>query len=392
MPKKVMKCRVRHDSDTRARFCQQGKKSQLFLALLLVVLAIGVSGYTSTRMVQARGARRGSTAFFGSSNVDGDGDDSGYMVRPYGPGSGGPVGMFGGRGGLTSTISADRELSDVLIEAPSMQSRRISATILVEDDVDEVWRILTDYNNLASHVPNLVQSYVVEAVRGRYEYKNSNFGGSAGRNTRGALLDENGAPVVTDVTIFQEGAQKILGFDFRASLKMDMKATPPSFSPAAGGAVTSRKLTFTLADSFMFSAFDGSWTVGSHSREELSNGKTKVRSQLTYSVLVKPRGPVPVAALEWRIKEDVPVNLLAVKKAVETKAYYKVGGRGSDTGNWGRSNLPIPTKAGAGNAVPRMTERLNSGATANRRRGGGKDPRDNSGYWDADETLENYLT
>ena len=27
---------------------------------------------------------------------------------------------------------------------------------------------------------------------------------------------------------------------------------------------------------------------------------------------------MPVAALEWRIKEDVPVNLLAVKKAVES--------------------------------------------------------------------------
>merc|ERR1711862_991723 len=29
----------------------------------------------------------------------------------------------------------------------------------------------------------------------------------------------------------------------------------------------------------------------------------------------RPKGPVPVVALEWRIREDVPTNLRAVKKA-----------------------------------------------------------------------------
>lgn len=347
----------------------------------LFLLASIVSGYIHPHRGRQEGIR-----VYASNNGDAESkDDSEYMVRPYGPGSGGPVGMFGGRGGLTSSISADRELSEVLIEAPSMQSRRISATILVEDDVDEVWKVLTDYNNLAVHVPNLVQSYIVEGGSrgGRYDYRNPNFGG-AGGNSRGALLDEKGVPIVTDVTIFQEGAQKILGFDFRASLKMDMKAAPPSFSAASQDAVTSRKLTFTLADSFMFSAFDGSWTVGSHSQERLSNGKTRVRSQLTYSVLVKPRGPVPVAALEWRIKEDVPVNLKAVKKAVEAQAYYSLEGRSRPDS---KSSLPIPPKANKGITASRMAERLKKGGQPPTSRG----PLDNQGYWDADETLENYL-
>ena len=34
-------------------------------------------------------------------------------------------------------------------------------------------------------------------------------------------------------------------------------------------------------------------------------------------MLIRPRGPVPVAALEWRIREDVPTNLLAVRAAAE---------------------------------------------------------------------------
>ena len=36
---------------------------------------------------------------------------------------------------------------------------------------------------------------------------------------------------------------------------------------------------------------------------------------VSYTVEVRPKGPVPVAALEWRIQEDVPTNLRAVKKA-----------------------------------------------------------------------------
>ena len=51
--------------------------------------------------------------------------------------------------------------NDVTIEAPSMNSRRITASILINGDINDVWSILTDYNNLATHVPNLVRSYLV---------------------------------------------------------------------------------------------------------------------------------------------------------------------------------------------------------------------------------------
>ena len=81
------------------------------------------------------------------------------------------VGMFGGRGGLTSSISSERELSEVLIEAFAAVKAHL-ATILVDDEIDEVWKIITDYNNLANHVPNLVQSYVVqENPASKYSYR-----------------------------------------------------------------------------------------------------------------------------------------------------------------------------------------------------------------------------
>ena len=362
-------------------------------------------GMANSRRVQHRSSV---LAASGAKAEDEYGRDK-YIVRPYVPGGGGgQVGMFGGRGSLTtssaSSISMDRELSDVLIEAPSMQSRRISATIMVDGEVDEVWKVLTDYNNLAVHVPNLVQSYVVMGGRGGMM-----SAGALMMDNGGRLKDDDGEPIVTDVRIFQEGAQKILGFDFRASLKMDMTAAPTVYSPAGGGGgeerreVTSRRLNFKLADSFMFSAFDGSWTVGAHSQKQLRSGEVVSRSQLTYSVLVRPRGPVPVAALEWRIKEDVPVNLRAVKKAVETKAYYKLR-RGpalsafnqqSNKASKGRTVTRLngsggkqlqqqqQGKKGKVRSVPKPNSTLGLGT--------GGPNRSKGNYWDADETLENYL-
>lgn len=163
--------------------------------------------------------------------------------------------------------------SMVAIEAPSMNSRQITASIIVNGPVKDVWSILTDYNNLATHVPNLVKSYLVD---------------NPNRQTR----------------LFQEGAQNIIGFDFRASLVMDMTEDTSNKKE--------RVLTFKLVESGMFSSFDGYWSA-----KPYRNGQSDCKTQLTYSVFVKPKGPVPVIALEWQIKAEVPNNLLAVKHAAE---------------------------------------------------------------------------
>jgi hypothetical protein len=78
----------------------------------------------------------------------------------------------------------------------------------------------------------------------------------------------------------------------------------------------------------MFSSFDGSWTARYHSRSKvldpiLNKYIYKYKAILSYSVFVRPRGPVPVLALEWRIREDIPINLKAVKQAAEK--YFKIG-------------------------------------------------------------------
>merc|ERR1719491_1582018 len=73
-----------------------------------------------------------------------------------------------------------------------------------------------------------------------------------------------------------------------------------------------RQIGFKCVESQFFSGFDGYWKVTpTFNSEDPSLPATNVE----YVVLVKPKGPVPVAALEWRIREDVPTNLRAVKLA-----------------------------------------------------------------------------
>jgi hypothetical protein len=179
----------------------------------------------------------------------------------------------------------------VVIEAPGINSRKITASTIIDCTIDDAWAILTDYDNLATHVPNLVQSYLLPS---------SSSSSSSSNNNNSKRL-------------FQEGAQKIIGFDFRASLTMDMTEDTSS---------RERKLWFKLVDSAMFASFDGYWSVKYHSRYKIFDPRAnafvlRYKSKLTYSVFVRPKGPVPVIALEWRIKEDIPINLAAVKRASE---------------------------------------------------------------------------
>uniref|UniRef100_A0A6U3TX07 Coenzyme Q-binding protein COQ10 START domain-containing protein n=1 Tax=Ditylum brightwellii TaxID=49249 RepID=A0A6U3TX07_9STRA len=183
-------------------------------------------------------------------------------------------------GSVEDTIAVD-------IERTSPNSRRIMGEISIPASLEDVWSILTDYDNLTVHVPNLVESKRID----------SRF------NTVGEPGDGS-----YRCRLYQRGSQNIIGFEFGASVTMDMQETR-GINPDE-----ERSISFKCVDSQFFTEFDGEWTVTSSSnngREMHGVPHTNVR----YSVDVRPKGPVPVAALEWRIKEDVPINLKAVKKA-----------------------------------------------------------------------------
>ncbi|TFJ82874.1 hypothetical protein NSK_005827 [Nannochloropsis salina CCMP1776] len=196
--------------------------------------------------------------------------------------------MFRWRGGKNE----DEEEVLVNIESPSANVRRISSSIVVNRPLSDVWKILTDYNNLSEYVPNLTQSRLVATPPG-WEARGKN----------------------KEVRLFQEGAQTIVGFNFKASLTMDMEEVVEAEDEKLG----QRRIKFRLVDSAMFSDFSGEWRLQCYSRMRTAceNEEWTYSTKLFYMVNVKPKGPVPVGALEWRIKEDVPTNLRAVKVASE---------------------------------------------------------------------------
>ena len=202
----------------------------------------------------------------------------------------------------------------------SANSRRILGEIVVPDcPLDRVWSILTDYDRLSIHVPNLVESRVVSVQTPQYKPGDGRF----------------------RCRLFQKGAQKIVGFEFGASVTMDMvenilpaRSSPYALAPAVNGnanandsssssssssaaaaaaarPLEARSIRFKCYDSFFFSEFDGEWKA----TEEQDPASGNIQTVLSYVVDVRPKGPVPVAALEWRIREDVPTNLRAVKRA-----------------------------------------------------------------------------
>ena len=209
-------------------------------------------------------------------------------------------------GGSETVEAADQrgadscELVAVRIERTSANSRRIFGEITVPAPMLDVWAILTDYNRLATHVPNLVESRIERATSGG-EMGDGQF----------------------QCRLFQKGAQKIVGFEFGASVTMDMKEivmTRPTTSSEHDSVSNIRKIKFKCVDSFFFDEFDGEWKV----REQRNTETGEIETVLSYLVDVRPKGPVPVGALEWRIREDVPTNLREVKRAALQVGYEGV--------------------------------------------------------------------
>jgi len=232
---------------------------------------------------------------------------------------------FGGT--ETQTDSESCELVEVRIDRTSPNSRRIGGEILVPRPMDDVWAIITDYDNLAIHVPNLVESRRVNpSVNPKVKPGNGTYA----------------------CRLYQKGAQKIVGFEFGASLTMDMVETVEKDD-------SKRMIEFKCVESPFFSEFDGQWKVTPiFDPEDSSNISTKIE----YVVDVRPRGPVPVLALEWRIREDVPTNLRAVKAASMTLGFDGVSNMRDRMRNERNGRLPQP-------GVKRKDSRLNPPASLN---------------------------
>eukprot|EP00979_Chaetoceros_neogracilis_P018918 scaffold11460_cov297-Chaetoceros_neogracile.AAC.1 len=170
------------------------------------------------------------------------------------------------------------ELVAIRIEKTSANSRRIAGDIIIPKPVDDVWAILTDYDNLSVHVPNLVESKRVSPASASKRISNPN-----GKQGDGSY----------QCTLYQKGAQKIVGFEFGASVTMDMAEHITTMPDPIGGGIAGeggKKISFKCVDSQFFSVFDGEWKVSPTTDPE---DPSKPASLVEYVVDVRPRGPVP---------------------------------------------------------------------------------------------------
>uniref|UniRef100_A0A7R9VJQ0 Coenzyme Q-binding protein COQ10 START domain-containing protein n=1 Tax=Pseudictyota dubia TaxID=2749911 RepID=A0A7R9VJQ0_9STRA len=253
------------------------------------------------------------------------------------------VWWFGGTpsGEPTSDSDESCELVAVRIERTSPNSRRIGGEITVDCPIDDVWAILTDYDNLSTHVPNLVESRRVDGY-------SSPLGSEQGDGSYTCRL-------------FQKGSQKIVGFNFAASVTMDMVETTISGGRLMGEPVNGdelvpeeRRIGFKCVESQFFTEFDGEWRVQQSIMPDPLTGL--MSTTVSYVVDVRPKGPVPVAALEWRIREDVPTNLRAVKKAATAVGYDGVmktrpGFKGSSISSADSNEIDTPAPKPSGVAM-----------------------------------------
>lgn len=154
----------------------------------------------------------------------------------------------------TTTTIPHTYFQQTIIDAPSLNSRKITASILINSPIDDVWGIITDYNRLAIHVPNLVKSYVIaegavkndaygyptpyyptlpsttitttttvtsnnnnnnDNIYNNYDIINNYNINNNNMNNMNSNNNNKNPKKKGKVRLFQEGAQKIVGFDFR---------------------------------------------------------------------------------------------------------------------------------------------------------------------------------
>lgn len=234
-------------------------------------------------------------------------------------------------------------------------------------------------DNLSTHVPNLVESKRV----------------NPGRNAKSTGVQGDGNYTCR---LFQRGAQKIIGFEFGASVTMDMTeqilqarnnnihsstnvnelALPASSSnhqqPQDISVNEQKRILFKCVESQFFSEFDGEWKV---SWVTDPDDPSKLATKIEYTVDVRPNGPVPVQALEWRIREDVPTNLRAVKAASmelgqdgvlalrDSQRYRRNGNVQSSTSN-SRSRVNMTSETRRRGPIGRLSNAESSTGGSNR--------------------------
>lgn len=167
---------------------------------------------------------------------------------------------------IQDTIQNDRAYVEISTEKRPAKERRILATIIIPQPVEQVWRVITDYERLADFVPNLSSSKLLPSSAGR-------------------------------IRLEQIGSQCFLRLKFCARVVLEMTENFPY------------ELEFAMEEGD-FKQFEGVWKL-----QPIANGQGNQQStQLSYSLSVKPPRAMPATLIENHMRHNLTLNLLAIRQ------------------------------------------------------------------------------
>ena len=168
---------------------------------------------------------------------------------------------------LSSTADTDDlQAVEVQIEKIAERQRQITAMLEIPEPVEQVWKVLTDYEALPDFVPNLTKSRLLEHPQG-------------------------------GIRLEQVGAGRFVGFNFCARVVLDLEEYFP------------KEIHFRMVEGD-FKDFSGTWRL---QPDSLNDNRA---THLCYTLKVWPKRTMPVGIIERRLSNDMRLNLLAIRQRV----------------------------------------------------------------------------
>ncbi|KAG0576363.1 hypothetical protein KC19_5G074300 [Ceratodon purpureus] len=167
---------------------------------------------------------------------------------------------------------------DLTVTNLGNNTRRVEAKIAIQAPLEAVWGVLTDYDNLADHIPGLAESRVLE-------------------------LRPNGA------RLLQIGQKNLaLGVKFKAKAIVEVVEEAPRDLDDG----TLRDISFVTVEGD-FQVFKGVWRMHQTCGNASSETKDKTETWLSYILEVQPKRWMPVALIEGVLGHEITCNLISVR-------------------------------------------------------------------------------
>jgi hypothetical protein len=238
----------------------------------------------------------------------------------------------------------------VRVEKAPQNSRRIFAGIDIPVSENEVWKLLTDYENLQRVVPNLVVNEIMELFPGEMD---TNVIGRGGGSSWKEDVDESAAARcrahslrMKGAVLRQVGGAKVAGINFSARTTLEVREWPEGMPdyyhhedevylgksrsdrayegssreleryvfprPFALSSLPHKDISMQSVenDDGEFRMYQGVWRMQPLPGCSPPGGNAM---RLTYAVEISPRPYLPVGLVEGRIARDLCANLKAIR-------------------------------------------------------------------------------